>query len=194
MKAVQIRRTLARQNSDAFQSDLAASLDNQAMLLTELGSPEDGLLLEEEAVEIRRTLARQNPDAFQSDLAVSLNNLAILLTGLSKTQEALFKAREAVEIHRKLLQQDQIAFQSNLAVSLGVLAQVFADMEDYTNATTVLLDAIQTLEPQFTQFPRSFESLMRDLVQRYLDSAGRAQTRTDDKLLLSIRRSLSTFE
>ncbi|MFP2935041.1 tetratricopeptide repeat protein, partial [Pyxidicoccus sp. 3LG] len=70
-----IRRGFAARNPDAFQPDLASSLNNLGTMLRDLGRREEALTATEEAVQIYRGLAARNPDAFQPDLAMSLNNL-----------------------------------------------------------------------------------------------------------------------
>jgi tetratricopeptide (TPR) repeat protein len=68
-EAVEIRRRLAAQRSDAFLPDLAGSLSNMGAMLSDLGCREEALQATGKAVEIRRRLAAQRPDAFLPDLA-----------------------------------------------------------------------------------------------------------------------------
>ena len=63
------------------------SLNNQSILLSELGRREEALAAIEEALTIHRPLA-QAPDAFLPDLASSLNNLADCLSHLRREAEA----------------------------------------------------------------------------------------------------------
>ncbi|MEO1077119.1 MAG: tetratricopeptide repeat protein, partial [Bacteroidota bacterium] len=71
-EAVTIRRRLAQRNPDAFEPDLATSLNNLGAFYSNLGRREDALTATEEAVAIRRRLAQRNPDAFEPNLAMSL--------------------------------------------------------------------------------------------------------------------------
>ncbi len=75
-EAVEMSRALAERNPDAFNSDLAHSLHNLSVSLTDMGLREEALQVIREAVEMRRELVKQNPDAFNSDLAYSLHNLS----------------------------------------------------------------------------------------------------------------------
>jgi hypothetical protein len=60
---------------DAFLPDLATSLDNLGVDLSNLGRGEEALAACQEAADIRRHLAESRPDAFLPNLAMSLNNL-----------------------------------------------------------------------------------------------------------------------
>ena len=59
---------LATARPDAFRPDLAGSLNNLSVLLSDLGDREHALAAIQEAVHIYRELAAAWPDAFRSDL------------------------------------------------------------------------------------------------------------------------------
>ncbi|MEM7042536.1 MAG: tetratricopeptide repeat protein [Pseudomonadota bacterium] len=101
---------------------LAASLNNLATTLRDLGRRDDALTVAEEAVGLRRQLASERPDAFLPDLAMSLNNLANMLSGLGRREDALEATEETVGLRRKLAIERPDAFSHNLAVSLAVHA------------------------------------------------------------------------
>jgi tetratricopeptide (TPR) repeat protein len=84
--------------------NLAASLDNLAIRLAELGRRDEALAPAEEAVVIRRRLAEANPDAYLPGLAGSLNNLGGRLSGKGRREQALASAEEATrDATRELL-------------------------------------------------------------------------------------------
>jgi hypothetical protein len=62
----------------ASQPELAASLHNLSVLLSDLDRPEDALAAGEEAVAIRRELAARWPDAYHLELEPSLGVIAWL--------------------------------------------------------------------------------------------------------------------
>ena len=101
-EAVEIRRRLAAARPDAFEPDLAMSLNNLGNRLSELRRAEEALAAAGEAVEIRLRLAAARPDAFEPDLAMSLNNLGRMLSGAGRPEEAWVADAEAVEIRRRL--------------------------------------------------------------------------------------------
>ena len=97
-EAVTIRRELARTHPDAFLSNLAASLNNQAVFLSELGRREDARAAIEEAVIVHRELARARPGVFASRYASSLKIQAMILTALGRSAEAQAARDEAARI------------------------------------------------------------------------------------------------
>ena len=95
-EAVGIYRSLAGARPDAFEPDLAMSLNNLSGCHAALGRREEALSAIEEAVRIRRRLAEARPDAFEPDLAASLNNLSGRHAELGRREEALSAIEEAV--------------------------------------------------------------------------------------------------
>jgi len=110
---------LRTRDPDAFQPDLAISLNSLGGILSYLGQREPALTATREAVDLRRTLAMRNPDAFQSDLATSLNNLGGMLSDLGQREAALVATREAVDLRRTLAMRNPDAFQPDLASSMN---------------------------------------------------------------------------
>ena len=88
-EAVTLCRGLAAQSPDAFNPDLAMSLNNLANRLSELGEREKALVAVQQAVTLYRGLAAQRPDAFNSDLAGSLSSLAITLHEMGELSVAI---------------------------------------------------------------------------------------------------------
>ena len=90
VEAVDIRRKLAASNPQAFLPDLAMSLNNLGLLLSDLGlgRSEDALAPSEEAVDIRRKLAASNPQAFLPNLAMSLRSYGRVLQAMEHDREA----------------------------------------------------------------------------------------------------------
>lgn len=70
-EVVEIYKTLAlaTTNGEAFNPDLAGSLNNLSNFLSGLGRREEATVASEKAVEIYITLAMTNSKAFNSDLA-----------------------------------------------------------------------------------------------------------------------------
>jgi tetratricopeptide (TPR) repeat protein len=87
-EAVALYRRLAQQHPDAFLPDLAMSLANLGLWLSEMGRREEALEATQEAVDLYRRLAQQHPDAFLPDLARSLGAYGVVLRGLGRSAEA----------------------------------------------------------------------------------------------------------
>jgi tetratricopeptide (TPR) repeat protein len=89
---------LAAGRPEAFEPDLAASLNNLSLRLSDMGRREEALGAIVGAVEIRRRLAAAVPKRFEPELAQSLSNFSILLNDLGRHEEAAEVAQEAAEI------------------------------------------------------------------------------------------------
>ena len=120
-EAVNRYRTLAKSRPDAFLPDLAASLQNLGMHLSNAGDHEPALEATREAVDTYRTLAKSRPDAFLPDLATELNNLGVVLSDLGQREAALEATREAVDAFRSLAKARPDAFLPDLVTSLDNL-------------------------------------------------------------------------
>ena len=98
-EAVSIRRQLAAAYPDRYRPDLADSLNNLGVRLSELGRPADALLAEQEAVRIRRELAAANPDRYRPGLAIALSsNAAVGPIGLISADNGSPLAGELVSV------------------------------------------------------------------------------------------------
>ncbi|MEV0941768.1 tetratricopeptide repeat protein, partial [Micromonospora wenchangensis] len=105
-EAVRIRRRLAETNPDAYLPNLAASLNNLGIRLSELGRPEQALTPAEEAVRIRRRLAETNPDAYLPNLAMSLWSYAWVCVNVqTNLPQALDSITESITLYHPLAEQ-----------------------------------------------------------------------------------------
>ncbi|WP_293275271.1 tetratricopeptide repeat protein [Nannocystis sp.] len=86
---MKLYRKLAAARPDAFEPDLAGSLNNQGNIQSEVGGREEALASTGEAVKLDRKLAAARPDAFEPDLATSLNNLGNMESAVGGREEAL---------------------------------------------------------------------------------------------------------
>ena len=155
-KAMELRRILAQQSPDAFNPDLAGSLNNLATMLSALGQREKALQAAQEAVDLYSLLAQQRPDAFNPYLAMSLNNLATMLGELGQREKALQAAREAVELRRQLAQQRPDAFNPDLAMSLNNLAGRLSELGQREKALQAAQEAVELRRQLAQQRPDAF--------------------------------------
>ncbi|SNR82493.1 Tetratricopeptide repeat-containing protein [Geodermatophilus saharensis] len=121
-QAVDHHRHLAANDPEAFNPDLAGSLNDLSGRLAALGRLEEALAAIEEAVTLRRALAAAYPDAFISDLAGSLHNLSVMLAYLGRREEALTAIEEATGVYQQLATTYPGAFTPHLAGSLNTLS------------------------------------------------------------------------
>ncbi|WP_293275272.1 tetratricopeptide repeat protein [Nannocystis sp.] len=83
-EAVKLYRKLAAARPDAFEPDLASSLNNLGTMQSAVGQREEALASTGEAVKLYRKLAAARPDAFEPDLASSLNNLGSMQSAVGQ--------------------------------------------------------------------------------------------------------------
>ena len=94
-----IHRELAAVSPDRYRRDLASSLNNLSIWLSELDDRHaDALPFAQEAVAIRRELAAASPDRYRRDLASSLDNLAKAFSSLGRDAEADAARAEATAV------------------------------------------------------------------------------------------------
>ena len=136
-------RGFARQNPEAFDSDVAMTLNNLAILHKntqrfDMAEQEYG-----EALEIYRRLAEKNHEAFDSDVAMMLNNLANLHSDTQRLDKAEQEYNEALEIYRRLTEKNLEAFDSDVARTLNNLATLHSDTQRFNEAEQEYGEALE---------------------------------------------------
>jgi tetratricopeptide (TPR) repeat protein len=98
-EALKICRQLAEENPKAYLPYVATTLNNLAILHSNLNEYLQALEEYEEALKIYRQLAEENPKAYLPDVAMTLNNLSIFYQNAIPNKELSLKyAREAIEV------------------------------------------------------------------------------------------------
>ncbi|WP_433696957.1 hypothetical protein [Nocardiopsis sp. CA-288880] len=148
---VRVRRGLAAQDPDAYLSNLAGSLNNQALRLRALGRFEEAFEAGTEAVEHYRTLAEQRPDTHLPDLALALNTRALTLRDLERVEEAFEAGTEAVEHYRTLAEQRPDTYLPDLALALNtrvLTLRALGRVEEAFEASAEAVEHYRTLAEQ----------------------------------------------
>ncbi len=99
-----IARTIFETRYGLENARVAAVIENEALVVARLGSPEKALVAHRRALQIREGLY----DGAHADIANSLNNIAILLRKLGETQEALAVYERALRVRRLALGQEHV--------------------------------------------------------------------------------------
>ena len=113
-----IRRRLASVNAEAYEPDVAMTLNNLAVLHSDTQRLEEAEREYTEALEIRRRLALGNPDVYEPGVATTLNNLGILHSDTQRLEEAEREYTEALEIYRRLAAGSPEAYEPDVAMTL----------------------------------------------------------------------------
>ena len=115
-------RCLESARSKGNSGDIAATLNNLAILDRDQKRMEAARKEFEEALEIRRELAQKNPDTYLPDVADALNNLANLDADQDRHEAARKGYEEALEIRRELAQKNPDSYLPDVAGTLNNLA------------------------------------------------------------------------
>ena len=156
-EGTEIYRRLATARPDAFEPDLATSLNNLGNRLSEVGQRDEALAATAEGTEIYRRLATARPDAFEPNLATSLNNLGDRLSRLGSREEAAAAAAEATEIYRRLATARPDAFEPDLAMSLTNLGAFLSGVGQRDEALAATAEATEIYRRLATARPDAFE-------------------------------------
>ncbi|MCC0093236.1 tetratricopeptide repeat protein [Streptomyces flavotricini] len=190
----QANRRLAHADPAAFEPDLAASLSNLGIRLTEAGRRREALAAEQEAAEVRRRLAQAHPAAFEPDLAASLSNLGVQLAQTGRRREALAATDEAVGICRRLAQADPAAFEPDLARSLSNLGIQLAQTGRRREALAVTEEAVEIRRRLVQEHPAAFEpdlaASLSNLGLRLAEAGRRREALAAEQEAVEIRRRL----
>ncbi|MFI1585100.1 tetratricopeptide repeat protein [Embleya sp. NPDC020630] len=135
-------RRRAHEDPAAHEPDLARSLSNLGIRLSEVGRRGEALTAEQQAVGIRRRLAAENPAAHEPDLARSLSNLGVWLSDVGRRGEALTAAEQSVEIRRRLAAGNPAAHEPDLAASLSGLGVRLSEAGRRAEALTAEQQAV----------------------------------------------------
>ena len=143
---VEYERRLAADDPEVWEPDLARSLANLGIRLTEAGRHAEALDPAQQATQIFRRLAADNPRAWEPDLAASLSNLGVQLRDLGRHAEALDAMQQAIEIRERLTADSSADYEhvlgrslSNLGVQLGDLGRRAEALDAIQQATQIFL-------------------------------------------------------
>ena len=114
-------RELVDMDTNAFEPDLALSLNNLSNRQSDAGDGSGALASITEAVTIYRRLAAGNPARHDPDLAQSLNNLSVRQADAGDGPAALASITDAVTIHRRLAAANPARYKPALLHSLDVV-------------------------------------------------------------------------
>ncbi|WP_144268532.1 tetratricopeptide repeat protein, partial [Porphyromonas gingivalis] len=110
-EALKIYRDLAKKNPQAYNPDLAMTLNNLANLLSNNNEIERAKDCYQEALDIYRELAKKNPQAYNPDLAMTLNNLGVLYYQINNREGAEKAYKEALSIREILAKRNSSAYE-----------------------------------------------------------------------------------
>ena len=149
-------RALAKKNSQAYNPDLAVTLNNLANLLSNNNEVKQAKDCYQEALDIRRVLATKNPQAYNPNLAVTLNNLGILLSNNNEIKQAQIYYQEALKIYRELATKNPQAYNPDLAMTLNNLGLLLRKKNEIERAKDCYQKALDIRRELATKNPQAY--------------------------------------
>lgn len=130
-EALDLRRQLATRYPDAFEPELAISLNNLGLVLRSLGRLEESLDATQEAISLRRRLAVDRPEVFEPYLVSSLLNLSETRRRLRDHAGSVTAAHEALSLLAPFFQRYPAAFATRVTTALRTYREAVqaADIE-----------------------------------------------------------------
>ncbi|MGB9998416.1 tetratricopeptide repeat-containing S1 family peptidase [Streptomyces pseudogriseolus] len=156
-EVVDIRRKVARDQSERSLVSLASDLNNLSGTLALLDRDEEALAAITEAVSIRRKFATRQTVEFLRPLATSLDNQAVILNSLGRIQEAASVIMEAVEIRRQVVLKDANR-RIGLAASLHTASQILQRSGRMAEALDAVIEAKDVYEGLVEERPDAYRS------------------------------------
>lgn len=139
-----------------LQQDWAGTLNNLAVVLSELGRHEESLDKAQVAMRIYGQLAKARPEVFLPELAWSMSTVANSLSDLGRREEALKKAQEATLIYERFASARPDTFLPDLAMSLNNLANRLNDLGRREEALEKAQEATRVYERLANVLPDPF--------------------------------------
>lgn len=141
--ALLLCRELAKNNPQAYEPDVAQTLNNLAIIYRETRRFKESEAMYLEALGIRRRLALNNPKDYEPNMAQTLNNLANLYRDTRQFYESEVTYQEALEIRRRLARQNPKEHEAGLASTLNNLANLFYFTRRFKESEAMYLEALE---------------------------------------------------
>ncbi len=142
-EAVDLYRKLAAAEPEEFLPDLARSLNNLALNLSDRERHAEALQAAQEAIDLYRKLAAGGARELRSGLAGSLNNLFIVLSRSNRPAPALRAAKEAADLYRELAAKEPDRFRAELSCTLNNLCIGHRGLSQFQQAFRAIQEAVE---------------------------------------------------
>ena len=211
-RALDIYRGLTKDNPQAYEPDLASTLNNLAVLYknTQQFAESENLYLE--ALESYRRLAKEKPrykpfyktrdksqdkvQDYKPDVARTLNNLALLYSNTQRLTESETMYLEALEIRRKLAEDAPETYEPSLAMTLNNLATLYQKIQRLSESERLQLEALEIQKRLAIRNPQAYEPdlamTMNNLAVLYSNTQRLGESKKLHLEALQIYRRLAT--
>lgn len=210
-RALDIYRGLSKDNPQAYEPDLASTLNNLAVLYKNTQHLAESESLYLEALESYKRLAKEKPryrplyktkdknkekaKDYKPDVARTLNNLALLYSNTQRQAESETMYLEALKIRRQLAEQDPDTYEPGLAMTLNNLATLYQKSHRLSESETLQLEAIEIQKRLAKANPQAYEPdlamTMNNLAVIYSNTQRLAESKSLHLQALDIYRRLA---
>ena len=170
-EALDIIRKLALTQPEAYEPDVATTLNNIAVLHDEQGKLDQAEAEHTEALEIRRRLALTQPEAYEPNVATTLNNIAVLHDEQGKFDQAEAEYTEALEIRRRLALTQPEAYEPDVAMTLNNIAVLHKNQGKFDQAEAECGEALgifrRLASKHFGAYSKKLVSVLENLKLLY---------------------------
>ena len=149
-------RALATKNPQAYNPDLAGTLNNLGLLLSNNNEIKQAKDCYQEALDIRRDLAKKNPQAYNPYLASTLNNLGLLLSNNNEIKQAKDCYQEALKIYRDLAKKNCQAYNPHLSMTLNNLGLLLSNNNEIKQAQIYYQEALDIRRDLAKKNPQAY--------------------------------------
>ena len=156
-KALKIFRRQVQENPQAYEPDLASTLNNLAALYSNIQRFDESEAMYKEALEIRRRLAKSNPQAYEPYVATTLNNLANLYKATQRFSESEAMYKEALEIYRRIAKSNPQAYEPDLASTFNNLAALYSNIQRFDESEVMYKEALEIRRRLAKSNPQAYE-------------------------------------
>ena len=188
-------RALATKNPQAYNPDLAGTLNNLGLLLSNNNEIKQAKDCYQEALKIYRNLAKKNPQAYNLYLASTLNNLANLLSNNNEIKQAQIYYQEALDIRRDLAKKNPQAYNPDLASTLNNLGLLLSNNNEIKQAKDCYQEALKIYRDLAKKNPQAYNlylaSTLNNLAVLYYQINNRKEAEQAYKEALAIRKILA---
>lgn len=155
-RALELYRKLAKDNPKAYETDLASTLNNLAILYktTQQITESENMYLE--ALENYKHMAKLKPERLPN-VARTLNNLALLYSNTQRFEESEAMYQEALETFRLLASDNPQAFEHDIAMTLNHLAVLYEKTQRLTESENMHLEALKIHRRLAANIPKAHE-------------------------------------
>ena len=157
-EALEIYECLAKANPEAYEADVAMTLNNLAILYhntQRLDKAEEYYL---RAKEIYERLAKAHPEAYEAKVALTLNNLAALYSDTQRFDKAEEYYLRALEIYERLAKAHPEAYEVDVAMTLNNLAILYRNTQRFNIAEEYYLQSLEIRERLAKANPEAYEA------------------------------------